>query len=230
LFNNLKDKVNFCFQQWGQSGSKWYCGINKTIYGYFYFGSNGGWALKPTIVVQCQTKDTNEDLDDVTVGSELPRKTLYLNSYGKKEANVRWEERINPDDEKAYLCYVQDDEYDYTNYATDLANFELNQNNVLQTSATVSLLLDAYKYYSIKMKDRINLGNTISSSIYKNNNGFPLNVNSVLIDCSKRLVTLELSNYGKSWYVRTQNYLNSVTIPEVKYKMKKKGIVEYSGL
>jgi len=228
--NNLKDKTNFCFQQWGQMGIKWYCGINKTIHGYFSIGHGGGWVLKPTVVVQCQTKKSNEDLDDIIVGSGYPQKTIHLNSYGKKESNVRWEERVKESDEKPYLCYVTDDSYDYTDYALDFANFDLSQNNQLQTSATVTLLLDAYKYYGIKLNDRINLNNTINSTIYKNNNGFPLNVTNVSIDCATRIVTLNLTNYGKSWYVKTENYLKNVTLPKVRYVMEKGIIAEYSGL
>lgn len=224
FWNSLRDRIDFSFQRWGWNGKDWYCGINKTIYGQF----TTSWVLFPTKVVQYQSKNYNEDLNDIMIGSGYPQKTIYLNSYGKKEINLRWEERVKESDEKSYLCYVTDDSYDYTDYALDFANFELSQNNQLQTSANITLLLDSFKYYNIKLQDRINLTNTISSTIYKNNKGFPLNIDSVLIDCSTRIVTLNLTNYGKSWYVKTENFLKKITIPTVRYVMEKKEIIEYS--
>jgi len=235
FFNSLKEKTSFCFQQWGNLGQKWYCGINKTIYGY---SDEDGWVLKPTIVVQYQSKDTDDDLPDITVGSGSPEKTIHLNSYGKKENNSRWEERVKVNSagnvlgsggyDLPYLTYVTDDTYDYQEYATDFANFELSQNNQLKTSAMVTLFLDAYKYYTLSLKDRINLVNTIGNNIYNNNNGFPLNIDSVTIDCSTRIVTLKLTNYGKSWAVRTANYLKNNTVPKVIYAYPKQNVVNYS--
>ena len=79
------------------------------------------------------------------------------------------------------------------------------------------------------MSDRINLSNTLNSTIYKNNNGFPLNINSIKIDCNTRIVTLSLTNLGKSWYVKTANYLGNYTPSSVNYVMKKEPVVRYSG-
>lgn len=244
--NTLKEKISFGFQQWGEVGNKWYIGILGTIYNYV---DPDGWVLKSTVVVQYQSKDSDDDLDDITVGSGSPIKTLYLTSYGKKETNTRWEERINPtptqgliqpgdgggfggstesSEEVPYLTYIKEESYDYTIFAQDMANFDLNQNNQLQTDAKVTLLLDAYKYYNLKMDNRINLSNTINTTIYKNNNGFPLNINRVLIDCGTRVVTLTLTNYGKSWYVKTANYLSNFIPPSVNYVMRKKPTIKYS--
>jgi len=232
-WHSLKEKTDFCFQTWGWGyagtppggRTKWYCGVNVKTYGTFDHFQ--GWILKPIRVVQHQHKDSDEDIDDITVGSGYPKKTIHLNSYGKKETNLRWEERIKVSDEKSYLVEVFDGEYDYNYYALDVANFELSQNNNLTTSANITLLLNAYKYHSLTFKDRINLINTINPSIYCNNNGFPLNISSINIDCSNRIVTLNLSNQGKSWYVRTVNYLENLSKPYVRYLMEKKDVVQY---
>ena len=66
------------------------------------------------------------------------------------------------------------------------------------------------------------------TSIYKNNNGFPLNINSISIDCSTRIVTLNLTNYGKTNYIKTENYLKKVTTPIVRYIKIKKLIQKYA--
>lgn len=240
FYRNLKEKLNFCFQQWDERRSnRWYVGINETIYGYV---SSDGWVLKPVVVIQYQTYDEDDDLDDIIVGSGSPTRTIHLNSYGKKEVTNRWEEKLKignkggndggiggPDeDDIPYLVSVREESYDHTAYATDIANFELSQNNQLLSIATITLLLDAYHYYGLNLASRVNLTNTIGANIYNNNNGFPLNVDRIEFDCSTRIVSLSLTNYGKSWYVKTANYMSKYTPPSILYKQPKEDIIEYS--
>jgi hypothetical protein len=233
--NTIKEPVSFGFQQWGLVGERWYCGIGGTL--YMYYGPDG-WILRAFWVIQSTREDSEKDLPIMTVGSGLPTRTLYLNSYGKKEVDERWEEQGMTEREANYhpgsnvndiwLVSNTEEQYNYINYAIDLANFELNQNNKLQTTATVSLLLDAYKYYAIHLSDRINLSNTIGANIYNNNNGFPLNIDSVEIDCSTRVVTLSLTNYSKSWYVKTANYLLNYIPSSIRYLYKKEEAIDFS--
>jgi len=222
----LIESISFCFQQWGNLGQKWYCGVNTIIYGYV---TEEGWVLKPSIDVQYQIEDSDEELPDIIVGSGLPTRTLHLNSYGIKEVSNRWEEQLNPnDDDKPWLVSVTEESYDYTDYALDMANFELSQNNKLQTTATISLLFDAFKYYNLSFENQINIINTIGTNIYNNNNGFPLNIDNIEIDCSTRITTLNLTNYGKSYYVKTKNYIASYVPLSVHYLYVKDIVVEYS--
>ena len=85
----------------------------------------------------------------------------------------------------------------------------MSQNNKLVTEASITLLLDAFEYYNITFKDLINITNTLQTNIYKNNNGFPLNIDSISINCSNRIVSLNLTNYGKTYYQRKGNYLKN---------------------
>jgi hypothetical protein len=113
--------------------------------------------------------------------------------------------------------YITDENYDYSEFLLDLANFELSQNNKMQSSANLLLLLDAYKYYNLSFMDLINLSNTIQFGIYANNNGFPLNIENIQINCATRTVNLNLNNYGKSWYVKTINCLKNYIPPITQY-------------
>lgn len=229
FYRSLPEKTNFCFQSWGDvqfgSGDYWYCGVNKRLYGFTY---GNGWFLKAIIKIQYLNKDIEEDLSDITVGSGSPRKTIFLNSYGKKVSGIRWEEKIPEDAETPYLVYVQDENYDHTAYAREVAEFDLSQNNELQTSARASLLLDAFHYYNITFKDRINLSNTINPTIYKNNNGFPLNIQRIEFSGANRTVLLQLTNEGKSAYVKTANYLANFSPAKERYILPVRPVVEYS--
>jgi hypothetical protein len=240
FLQNLKDKTVFGFQQWGEVSPKFYVGINQTIYGYV---STDGWVLKPTIVIQWKATERNYEIDNITVGAGEPKKQIYLTSYGIKECNQKWEEKNRPhqvegpgqtiyetETEEPWLTITTEESYNRIAFATDLANFELNQNNKLLTTANVSILLDAYEYYNIKFSDMINLSNTTQSNIYNNANGFPLNIQSVQLNLATRTVTLNLTNYGKTAYVKTSNFMNSYLPPSIRYYMKKMAVQQFSGL
>jgi hypothetical protein len=218
---SLTEKTAFCFQQWGEAGSRFYVGINQTIYGY---ATGSGWFLKPTMVVQYQSVDSTTDLPDINIGSGSPTKTIYLTSYGKKTSGWRWDEQDN------WLVSSREEIYDRRAFATDLAYFELSQNNKLQSTAQIDILLDAFKYYGLNFSDRINITNTINSTIYQNNNGFPLNIDSYTIDCSRRIVKLYLTNYGKSFYAKTANYLLNESPSSLTKIQQKHPVVQYSQL
>jgi hypothetical protein len=146
------------------------------------------------------------------IGSGSGRtKTIDLTSYGRKVCNKYY--GVETIDEETGLYEIQEEQYNYISYAYDTAYFELSQNNKLLTEANVTLLLDAFEYYNISFSDLINLTNTIQSGIYQNTNGFPLNISSYSIDFSNRTVSLNLTNYGKTYRQRTGNYMNNYQIP-----------------
>jgi len=246
----LKEKTTFVFHGKGTSfpppfnindpegnptriNATYYTGVNGTAISYYNI-NDGGWISYPTIIVQWEDTNTSYNLPDITVGSGLPKKTLHLTSYGKKVSNPHYSESIKsgenpnnlapdavPTSDRAYLVEIRDDNYDNSSFLLDLANFELSQNNKMQSSANLSMLLDAYEYYNISFSDLINLSNTIQSGIYSNNNGFPLNIDSVRINCATRTVDLSLTNSGKSWYAKTVNYLKNFMQPQVTYLARK---------
>ena len=244
FMKSLKEKTTFIFHQRGDTpfsisdpegggNGPYYTGMNGNAIA-LYEPNNGGWISYPTIIVQWLYKNINNNLSDITVGSGLPKKTFYLNSYGRKISNKYYGEEIkvgtnpnlpyidpNPTSDRDYLVEIQDENYDQLEFLLDLANFELSQNNKMQSSATLSLLLDAYEYYNLSFSDLINLSNTIQSGIYSNNNGFPLNIDNMQINCATRTVQLHLTNYSKSWYAKTKNYLTNYVRPSLTYLARK---------
>lgn len=184
----------------------WYTGNQICLDPFFIWAPE---SLAPLVQVQyiAQYKwlDYTVDLPSISVGSGIPKKKLDLSQYGMKIVQnppmitKQW-------GTKTWLGWQYEEAYDYTVYARDLANFELNQNNKLLTEASITLLLDAYEYYGINLSSLINLSNTTLPNIYNNTNGFPLNISGVTIDCATKMVTLNTSNYGKSFYKRTGVY------------------------
>jgi hypothetical protein len=227
----IKDITHYGFQSNHFLG-KWYCGQETTsIWSNVYddMAVFGGafiedYSLYGWFTVQWLSQDEYTDIASVVVGSGTPKKDLYLTNYGKKTINMHWEEQPDPITGYHWLCEVYEDSYDYTAYALDVANFELNQNNKLITEATVSLILDAYEYYELTLKNLINISNTTSSNCYNNNNGFPLNVSSISIDCSTRIVTMNLTNYGKSAYQRSGDYMSNYQPASIRQIMNEKPI------
>jgi len=253
---NLQETESIDFQRYpGEGGVLYYVGINQTIYGDYV---NGDWVLIPYITVQWQdyfstinsvggngpqikTSEITE-LGYITVGSGQPQKEIYLTSYGIKEGNEKWEELsrkfeyeypnhtvVEGQPAEAWLAITKEEQYNQIGFVTDLANFELNQNNKLLTTATITILLDAYKYYNIKFSDMINITNTISSNIYNNNNGFPLNIDSINFNLARRSVTLNLTNYGKTAYAKSTSILTGHTHPTIIYYMKKYNVLQLPG-
>jgi hypothetical protein len=206
-----------------------FCGQNPTqLYGSGFPNLPGAGAIKPFFIYQWAIEDNEVELESLVVGSGEPRKTLFLTNYDKKTSNEYWlaETLTQVQEWEAWLYVVRDLNYDYTEFARDYALFELNQNNKLLTEGTVTLLLDSFEYYNLQFKDLINLTNTISTNIYNNNNGFPLNISDIRIDCSNRVVTLSLTNYGKTYYRRTGNIISSIGLPIKQPIMRQSSIFE----
>jgi hypothetical protein len=170
----------------------------------FFIDTYHAWGGQPTITVwymlQYKSRNDENDIPSVIIGSGDSRKLLDLSQYGKKSSNAQL---VVQD---GWLCYKYAEEYDNIIFALDYANFVLSQNNKLLTEAQVTLILDAYEYYGLNLSDLINLSNTTIANIYNNTNGFPLNISGVTIDCATRIVTLNATNYGKTFYKRTADY------------------------
>lgn len=202
----VKDLSWFGFQRWN-SGINNYVGINlSSISGYV--NASGFW-IDGYFIYQWLAEDVFKNIPSTIIGFGNPEKDLYLTNYGKKITNVYWEEKEIDSSGKMGLYQTTEESYDYLSYALDLAYFELSQNNKLTSDANITLLLDAYEYYGITLKDLINLSNTLSTGCYINNNGFPLNIQNITVDCATRIVTLSLTNYGKTFYAKSANIMGN---------------------
>jgi len=223
--DTAKDITHYAFQYHHQDSPllNWldYCGAERTsIYSNVPIGLPS--YMKGWFTIQWLSKDEYVTPATTIIGAGSIQKDLYLTTYGKKLSGIHWEEQSDLITGSYWLCEVEEEKYDYTDYALDAANFELNQNNKLITEATVTLILDAFEYYGITLKDLINLSNTISAGCYTNNNGFPLNISGISIDCATRMVTLNLTNYGKTYYQRVGDYMSNYQPASVKQIMLEK--------
>ena len=201
----------FNFQGFKRDGDNGY-GANFIGEGPMTYASvNGGHAD-----FQWLEDDSIVDSGIVVIGSGQPKKIYYSSNSDKKISNTFREvaQADGPWGPNTNWLYESTEEtYDYTSYALDNAQFELSQNNKLTSSATVTLSLDAFEYYNIKLNDLIGLSNTLILNFYNNQNGFPLNIENINIDCATRIVTLSLTNYGKTYYQRTVSALQNYQAP-----------------
>ena len=220
-----RDLTWFGFQKWSNNGIKY---VGEGIEKNYSYATFGFW-VAGYFIYQWLFKDKFEDQANITVGSGEPKKTIYLNSYGKKVSNIYWEEITDELTDDIALYERTEETYDFTTYAIDFANFELSQNNKLLSTATITIVLDAFEYYGITLKNLVNLSNTLIANIYNNSNGFPLNIDNISIDYSTRIVTLNLTNYGKSAYERTGNYLSNYQRPTKKKIYDRTDIIIISG-
>lgn len=145
---------------------------------------------------------------------------------GKKTVAERWEDRSDG------LYRVINDSYNYVDYCKAFAANEysklLNINgDVLPiTQANLTLTLNGYYYYGIKLLKRINLVNTTTANIYKNLNGFPVAVKSisissndmkVILNCDNQKVQIELDEIDET-LPDIENYQKSGTAKKIHSK------------
>lgn len=225
--NYVKDLTWFGFQNSSLDGQRYVGEGIDSIRGYI----SSNFSVVAYFVYQWLAIDTYTEIGSIIVGSGEPRKTIFMSSYCKKIANNYWEERVDDNSVlgvlgQVGLYNVEVEKYDYTGFATDAANFELSQNNKLKSEANITMILDAYEYYGINFKNLINLSNTLSVGVYINTNGFPLNIDNISIDCATRIVSLSLTNYGKTYYKKVGNIMGNYK-PTSYYKLgNKQPIIE----
>jgi len=131
---------------------------------------------------QKELDDTETELGLYQVG-DAPYNEISVKN-GKKITKDKWVDKNDG------LYRAKDEGYDYIEYAKRVANLEyqklLNINNQILpiTNSVISLSVDAYYYYNIGLLTRINITNTTTSNIYNNNNGFPVAVKNIKIQCN----------------------------------------------
>jgi len=166
---------------------------------------------------QRQHVDTEVDLGEYTVGS-APYLDVSVQN-GELKAVDRWADKTDG------IYREKDESYNYVGdvqlvggsyqtivkgYAQTVADLEysklLNINGTIlpQTSADMTVTIDTYYYYTLKLLTRINVDNTTSAGIFENSNGFPVSIKSITI--SSRDMRIRL---------RTDNSLSLVELKEI---------------
>jgi len=155
--------------------------------------STDSWKLdRCSYKYQKELDDVETDLGNYQVGSAPYLEVSTKN--GKKITIDKWV------DKKDGLYLVKDAGYDYEQYAKDVADLEyskllnINGNVLPATSAQITLSFDGYYYYNLALLTRINVTNTTTSNIYKNANGFPIAIKTIVIDTSTMTVNLTCDN------------------------------------
>jgi hypothetical protein len=132
------------------------------------------------------------DLGYYTIGA-APFKDVSLKN-GKYIAFPKWTDKENG------LYLELGTSYDYEQYCKDAAAVEyeriknINGDLLPKTTAFLDLTIDGYLYYALKLLTRINVTNTTTSNIYKNDNGFPLSIKQITIDSGSMKVSLSCDN------------------------------------
>lgn len=165
--------------------------------------------------MQRQRVNTETDLGYYTIGS-APYLDVSIKN-GQLIAVNKWADK----DDGLYLD--KDEGYNYVGklklvgeeyqtlekgYAQKVADLEyskllnINGDVLPLTNVNMSLLIDGYYYYALKLLTRINIDNTTASNIFKNNNGFPVSIKTINISSEEMVVRLDTNN-SKS-YVELQ--------------------------
>ena len=182
--------------------------INKLISGG-YINSYGTILNKFKIITNLKDFNIQYDGKEASIYEIIKNKLgYYVGSAPYNEISVKNGEKITKDkwvDKSDGLYLIKEESYNYTQYAKRVADLEyqklLNINNQIlpKTSAEINLSIDAYYYYNIGLLTRINITNTTTSNIYNQNNGFPVSVKNIKIQCAiegenSMIVTLSCDN------------------------------------
>lgn len=107
-------------------------------------------------------------------------------------------------DEADGLYLKKADDYNFVAYNTKVAELEyskiknINGQILPIAKVDISLTLDAYYYYNLKLLTRVNIDNTTESNIYNGNNGFPTSIKTINISSADMQVQLVTDNQKSS--------------------------------
>lgn len=92
------------------------------------------------------------------------------------------------------------DAFNFEEYVKEVVQLEydkltnINGSTFPNTSCEFTTTIDGFLHYNIKLLTRINVDNTTSPNIFKNNNGFPVSVKTININSGSMNVTLTCDN------------------------------------
>ena len=142
---------------------------------------------------QRKYEDTVTDLGTYTVGS-APYQDVSFGADGKLIPKEKW-----VDDNDGLYRHI-DAGYDYEDYVKYMADLEyqkitsINGTVLPITTANMTLTLDAYYFYQLKLLTRINITNTLTSNIFTSANGFPVAIQSITLSSGSMTTSLDTSN------------------------------------
>jgi hypothetical protein len=171
--------------------------INATSFGGT--GTKNNWAITPLQRIASY----------YYVGSE-PFKEISVKN-GWYAAEPYWEDREDG------LYQVMGSIYNFVPYVKQVAQVEytkmcnINGDVLPSTTANLSLTIDAYLYYNLRLLNRVNIINTTQSDIYENNHGFPVSIKSIMINSQDMLVTITCDN---QWSRKELDLLDASLPPE----------------
>ena len=225
---NAEDIINGDFellQNWSYfwtmvEAENFLTGVHRT---YFYIGTSLGsvssdlWNL---IEVAYYRQRQFDDKIYENIGYYIVGEAPYLEISPK---NGRYEPDYHVEDRTNGLYGVHDDGYNYIGGATvsnptggkkgylqKIVDIEYNKlksvgGEILpKTTCDLEIMLDGYYYYNPSLLTRINITNTTTSDIYKNNNGFPVSIK-----------TIEISSQTMRVSFRTDNSLSAKELKEL---------------
>lgn len=194
-FNSGWDYFWFCIARNFITASEWatlrYIGTDLNIVTTDTYKISGA-----SYKIQKQLDNSYTDLGMYYLGS-APYEEISCKN-GKFISANKWEDKTDG------LYRVKDEEYNYINFAKDIAASayaklkNINGTILPITSAEIELSFDGYFYYGVKLLSRMNVTNTATSNQYNGNNGFPVAVKIITINTSNMKVTLSCDNQFSS--------------------------------
>lgn len=116
--------------------------------------------------------------------------------------------------------------YDYTEFVKKTADLEykklLNINGDIspKTSCSITMTIDAYYFYNLKLLNRINIDNTTQANIFKDNNGFPVSIKRIRIVGGS-------DDSGRKVFIDADNSLSNIELEELNSKFPSSDDDEY---
>ena len=188
-YKNAQSVFSIDYQNsWAVSGQAFYIGTSlvSSSSGIYHFD----------FIRQVKQRVFNEittPLGTYTLG-DAPFKEISVRN-GKSYYNSRYE-----DDDFYGLIVDRPEGHNHVDYAKEIAAIEFDKMKTINdeilpvTRVNITLTIDAFLYYSIKLNTRINLDNTTVTGTYKNTNGFPVSVKGIEIDSNNMRVRLICDN------------------------------------
>lgn len=191
-------------------------------YTYFWFVTADNWIDTNKILrgeyVGTSLGSISDDLwliDGITYRSQRTADNLetelgyyYLGEEPYEEINCkkgRYVARTRLEDKENGLYYVKSKNWDYVNYAKEIAQIEWmkranangvypNDANYAITKAGINTTIDGFLFYDLGILTKVNITNTTEVDIYNGNNGFPVRIKEVTIDAKNMKVFMILDN------------------------------------
>jgi len=205
VLNWTNDNIPIGYDFWTPPEMYTWIGTTRILKGVSYVLPNGhtvylvqkGWFWAPAILTVNLSKNT---YTVTSIGNEghVANKKITFSQLGIRPTIIYYE-YIN-----GMMYTITKKSYNDSSYAQNKSQLQLSRTKDSITEASIDLTFDAFEYYNIKIGDRINITSTNETDIYKGNNGFPLDVQSIRFNVGDYKVILDTRNENE--FVSTANY------------------------